>query len=188
MPPFQKELLVVLLSQKYNLDCRIGLDEEISKNKKYFKKWLLTNSGGFIVIHNSTINYIGFEDVVRFGPFYNVYCLIENNNIFEVSGIGSSLLNSYPYYEIVGGELKNLAWSGSILSDILTKDIKLFELFSKYVEQESVRKLGIRSVDCGCIIETQIWGPSDFCEIYPLVDQIGFHIKDLLSRKFFSKS
>lgn len=187
MPPFQREKLVLSLTQKYNLYCTLGSDDDILKNKQFFKKWLLTNAGGFIVVYNSNIDYIGFEDIVRFGPFYNVYCLIENNNIFEDIGIGRSLLNSFPYYEIVNGKLKNLGWSGSVLSEIITKDLKIRELFSKYVNMESVRKIYVKVVDFGCIIGTQIWEPAELCEIYALIDRIGFRIKYLLSKTFSDK-
>ena len=183
MPTFQKELLVSLLSQKYDLDCKIGLEDDISKNKKYFKKWLLNNNAGFIIVQNSTIEYIGFEDVVRLGPFFNVYCLIENNNIFENID-GYSLLNSFPYYEIIEGKLKNLGWSGSILANVLTNDVEIYEFFSKNIDKESVRKIRVKAANFGIVIETQIWEPSEFSEIYPLISKIGFHINQLISEKF----
>ena len=74
-------------------------------------------------MYDENIDYIGIEDIVRIGPFYNIYCLIENQEITESDDNCSNLLCANPYFNLHNQKVIKLGWSGGVLADILTNDI-----------------------------------------------------------------
>jgi hypothetical protein len=127
--------------------------------RPYFERWL-QNRDGFLKIYDGNIDYIGIEDVVRMGPFFNVYCMLENKRIIENDENILKLLCARPYFDLRNGRVTKLGWSGGILADILTTDNILYTY--------------------ACIVETQVWEPSGLASIYDVIDRIGLDIKELL--------
>jgi hypothetical protein len=165
------------------IKCKIGnMQVDIpAVLRPYFEKWLL-NRDGFLKIYDKNIDYIGVEDVVRMGPFFNVYCMVENQHIIENDENIFKLLCASPYFNVHNGRATKLAWSGGILADILTGDNVLYGYFTKNIMKEEVRKISVKVANYACIIETRVWEPSGLASIYELIDRIGLNIKELLKR------
>ena len=74
LPILQIKEIIDLLGLD-DIKCRIGkFDSDIpALDKWYYEKWL-SNRDGFILMLSGGIDYIGSEDVVRMGPFHNIYC------------------------------------------------------------------------------------------------------------------
>ena len=75
MPVFQLSALVRALEEQ-GFSCRIGnmkLDVD-QKKRPYFERWLF-NRDGFVRLMSGNIDFVGIEEVVRMGPFYDIYCL-----------------------------------------------------------------------------------------------------------------
>ncbi len=165
------------------VNCKVGNSDIDIPNirKPYFERWLL-NRDGFLTLINENIDYIGVEDVVRMGPFYNVYCLIENQHLSEKDESSYDLLSANPYFHLRNGKVITLGWSGGLLADILTQDASLRDSFSANIVKEEIRKLSVKVSNFACIIETHIWEPNGLVSIYPVIDRIGLNIKRLLKQ------
>lgn len=165
------------------INCKIGNSDLDIHNvrKPYFERWLL-NRDGFLRLNNENIDYIGIEDVVRMGPFYNVYCLIENQYLSEKDDSAYNLLAASPYFHLRNGKVITLGWSGGLLADILTEDAFLCNSFAENILKEEIRKISVKVTNFACIIETHIWEPAGLVSIYPLIDRIGLNIKRLLKQ------
>lgn len=165
------------------INCKIGnpISDINNARKPYFERWLL-NRDGFLTLNNENIDYIGIEEVVRLGPFYNVYCLIENQRLSEKDDSSYNLLSANPYYRLRNGKVITLGWSGGLLADILTQDISLCDSFAANIVKEEIRKLSVKVVNFACIIETHTWEPNGLVSIYPVIDRIGLNIKRLLKQ------
>ena len=102
------QILVDELSS-IGVNCKVGniLFDISSVRRPYFERWLL-HRDGFVKMYNENIDYIGIEDVVRIGPFYNVYCLIENQHITENDANSYKLLDADPYFNLHNGEVTKL--------------------------------------------------------------------------------
>ena len=182
MPIFQIENLVEELSSA-GINCKIGkMQVDIpAALRPYFERWLL-NRDGFLKIYSQNIDYIGVEDVVRMGPFFNVYCIIENQHIIENDENILKLLCANPYFDLRNGKVTKLGWSGGILADILTGDNILYGYFTKNIMKEEVRKISVKVANYACIVETQVWEASGLASIYNVIDRIGMNVKELLKR------
>jgi hypothetical protein len=182
MPIFHIEELVKEL-HSIGVNCKVGdISVDIpSSIRPYFERWLF-HRDGFIRMCEENIDYIGIEDIVRMGPFYNVYCLIEDCHIIENDDNAFKLLCANPYFDLYKGKVTKLGWSGGILAEILTNDIILRDSFAKNIMKEMTRKISIKVANYACIIETQIWQPTDFTSIYEVIDCIGSSIKELLKQ------
>ena len=163
------------------INCKIGnMQTDIPLAlRPYFERWL-QNRDGFLKIYNGNIDYIGVEDVVRMGPFFNVYCILENKQIIEDDENILKLLCARPYFDLHNGRVTKLGWSGGILADILTADNILYSYFAKNIMKEEVRKISVKVANYACVIETQVWEPGGLASIYDLIDRIGLDIKELL--------
>jgi hypothetical protein len=137
---------------------------------------------GFVKMYNENIDYIGIEDVVRIGPFYNVYCLIENQHITENDSDSYKLLCADPYFNLRKGEVTKLGWSGGVLADILANDSILYNSFATSIMKEEIRKLSVKVANFACVIETRTWEVNDLVSIYKVIDRIGFKVKELLKQ------
>jgi hypothetical protein len=165
------------------INCKIGkMQIDIpAALRPYFERWLL-NRDGFLKIYDQNIDYIGVEDVVRMGPFFNVYCVVEDQHIIENDENIFKLLCASPYFNLRNGRVTKLGWSGGILADILTGDNILYGYFTKNIMKEEVRKISVKVANYACIVETQVWEPSGLASIYDMIDRIGLNIKELLKR------
>jgi hypothetical protein len=182
LPVFQIDILLEQLLS-IGVNCRIGNSNLDIQNirKPYFERWLL-NRDGFLKLYNENIDYIGIEEIVRLGPFYNVYCLIENQDLSEKNDNAYNLLTANPYYHLRNGKVIRFGWSGGLLADILTQDISLRDSFCLNIMKEEIRKISVKVANCACIIETRVWEPAGLVSIYQVIDRIGLNIKRLLKQ------
>jgi hypothetical protein len=182
LPIFQLETLIQELSSA-GINCKIGkMEIDIpAALRPYFERWLL-NRDGFVKIYGQNVDYIGIEDVVRMGPFFNVYCMLENEYIIENDENILKLLRASPYFNLHNGRVIQLGWSGGLLAQILTADNILYARFTKNIMKEEVRKISVRVANYACIVETQVWEPSGLASIYDVIDRIGLNIRELLKR------
>lgn len=181
LPILQIKEIIDLLGVD-NIKCRIGrYDSDIPQRyRPYFEKWL-GNRDGFIRMLSGSIDYVGSEDVVRMGPFHNIYCLVQNQYLAENDLNHQNLLNSKLWYSLNDGVVDEAGWSGSILASKLTKDQHNSNFLFQSLKSEVTRTVSVRVVNMGCLIECRIWHPREFVFLYEFLDNIAMNIQDLLS-------
>ncbi|HEX5573591.1 MAG TPA: hypothetical protein VFX26_03600 [Nitrososphaeraceae archaeon] len=181
MPILQIKEIIDLLGLD-DIKCRIGrYDSDIPQRyRPYFEKWL-GNRDGFIRMLSGSIDYVGSEDVVRMGPFHNIYCLVQNQYLAENDLNHQNLLNSKLWYSLNDGVVDEAGWSGSILASRLTKDQHNSNFLFQSLKSEVTRTVSVRVVNMGCLIECRIWHPREFVFLYEFLDNIAMNIQDLLS-------
>lgn len=181
LPILQIKEIIDLLGLD-DIKCRIGrYDSDIPQRyRPYFEKWL-GNRDGFIRMLSGNIDYVGSEDVVRMGPFHNIYCLIQNQYLVENDLNHQNLLNSKLWYSLNDGVVDEAGWSGSILASRLTKDQHNSNFLFQSLKSEVTRTVSVRVVNMGCLIECRIWHPREFVFLYEFLDNIAMNIQDLLS-------
>lgn len=180
MPIFQIDSLIDGLSHTGVL-CRRGtlacdVDETL---RPYYERWLC-NRDGFVKVDDSSIDYIGIEEVMRMGPFFDIFCLLRNLSIIDSDRNAHELVSCYPQFIFRSGKIVSLGWTGGLLSHYLAKDDSISECISNIPAGEEFAKLFVRAADFCCIIQTQVWEPIGLISVYPLISQIGNNIKDLL--------
>ncbi|HJU79838.1 MAG TPA: hypothetical protein VJ599_09785 [Nitrososphaeraceae archaeon] len=187
MPILQIKEIIDLLGLD-DIKCRIGrYDIDIpQKYRPYFEKWL-GNRDGFIRMLSGNIDYVGSEDVVRMGPFHNIYCLVQNQNLAENDENHQNLLNSKLYYSLTDGFVTEAGWSGSILASRLTTDQRITDFLFQGLKSEVARTVSVRVVNMACLIECRIWHPREFVFLYELLDNIAMNIHELLSDVHFGE-
>jgi len=180
LPILQIKEIIELLSLE-DIKCRIGcFDFDIAPiYKPYFEKWL-ANRDGFICMLSGNIDYVGSEDVVRMGPFHNVYCLVKNQYLIENDLNHQNLLNSRLYYSLTDGVVNEVGWSGSILASKLTNNQLVRNFLFQNLVSEVTRTISVRVVNLACLIECRIWHPKEFVFLYGILDNIAMNIQDLL--------
>ena len=181
LPILQIKEIIDLLGLD-DIKCRIGrYDSDIPQRyRPYFEKWL-GNRDGFIRMLSGSIDYVGSEDVVRMGPFHNIYCLIQNQYLIENDLNHQNLLNSKLWYSLNDGIVDEAGWSGSILASRLTKDQHNSNFLFQSLKSEVTRTVSVRVVNMACLIECRIWHPREFVFLYEFLDNIAMNIQDLLS-------
>lgn len=181
MPILQIKEIIDLLGLD-DIKCRIGrYDSDIPQRyRPYFEKWL-GNRDGFIRMLSGSIDYVGSEDVVRMGPFHNIYCLVQNQYLVENDLNHQNLLNSKLWYSLNDGVVDEAGWSGSILASRLTKDQHNSNFLFQSLKSEVTRTVSVRVVNMACLIECRIWHPREFVFLYEFLDNIAMNIQDLLS-------
>ena len=181
LPILQIKEIIDLLGLD-DIKCRIGrYDSDIPQRyRPYFEKWL-GNRDGFIRMLSGSIDYVGSEDVVRMGPFHNIYCLIQNQYLVENDLNHQNLLNSNLWYSLNDGVVDEAGWSGSILASRLTKDQHNSNFLFQSLKSEVTRTVSVRVVNLACLIECRIWHPREFVFLYEFLDNIAMNIQDLLS-------
>lgn len=181
LPILQIKEIIDLLGLD-DIKCRIGrYDSDIPQRyRPYFEKWL-GNRDGFIRMLSGNIDYVGSEDVVRMGPFHNIYCLIQNQYLVENDLNHQNLLNSKLWYSLNDGVVDEAGWSGSILASRLTKDQHNSNFLFQSLNSEVTRTVSVRVVNLACLIECRIWHPREFVFLYEFLDNIAMNIQDLLS-------
>jgi len=181
LPILQIKEIIDLLGLD-DIKCRIGrYDSDIPQRyRPYFEKWL-GNRDGFIRMLSGSIDYVGSEDVVRMGPFHNIYCLVQNQYLVENDLNHQNLLNSKLWYSLTDGVVDEAGWSGSILASRLTKDQRNSNFLFQSLKSEVTRTVSVRVVNMACLIECRIWHPREFVFLYEFLDNIAINIQDLLS-------
>ena len=181
LPILQIKEIIDLLGLD-DIKCRIGrFDSDIPQRyRPYFEKWL-SNRDGFIRMLSGSIDYVGSEDVVRMGPFHNIYCLVQNQYLVENDLNHQNLLNSKLWYSLNDGVVDEAGWSGSILASRLTKDQHNSNFLFQSLKSEVTRTVSVRVVNLACLIECRIWHPREFVFLYEFLDNIAMNIQDLLS-------
>jgi hypothetical protein len=181
LPILQIKEIIDLLEVD-DIKCRIGrYDSDIPQRyRPYFEKWL-ANRDGFIRMLSGSIDYVGSEDVVRMGPFHNIYCLVQNQYLVENDLNHQNLLNSKLWYSLNDGIVDEAGWSGSILASRLTKDQHNSNFLFQSLKSEVTRTVSVRVVNMACLIECRIWHPREFVFLYEFLDNIAMNIQDLLS-------
>ena len=180
MPILQLNEIINML-RELGIQSRAGvLDSDIDEvYKPYYEQWL-ANRDGFIKILTGNIDYVGTEEIMRLGPFHNMYCLIHNSHLMETHPDHPKLLNALPCYKLNKGKVDEIGWNGSILAERLNKDNILCSRISRNIVDEEVRSISIRVVNYGCLIQTKVWDPKGFVTIYDIIESIGKSVKNLL--------
>jgi len=180
MPILQLNEIINML-RELGIQSRVGvMESDIDElYKPYYEQWL-ANRDGFIKILTGNIDYVGTEEIMRLGPFHNMYCLIHNSHLMETHPDHPKLLNALPCYKLNKGKVDEIGWNGSILAERLNKDNILCSRISRNIVDEEVRSISIRVVNYGCLIQTKVWDPKGFVTIYDIIDSIGKSVKNLL--------
>jgi hypothetical protein len=180
MPPFQLSALVEKL-EKQGFSCRIGsMELDVHPVKRpYFERWL-SNRDGFVRMLSGNIDYVGIEDVMRMGPFYNFYCLVENDFIIDADDNAHKLLDAAPYYQLYNGKVTSMGWSGGVVSNILAKDATLSGEFASNIMKEEVKKITLKAANYCCIIETRAWEPAGVASAFRIIDRIALDVRKLV--------
>ena len=180
MPILQLNEIINML-RELGIQSRVGIMESDIDElyKPYYEQWL-ANRDGFIKILTGNIDYVGTEEIMRLGPFHNMYCLIHNSHLMETHPDHPKLLNALPCYKLNKGKVDEIGWNGSILAERLNKDNILCSRISRNIVDEEVRSISIRVVNYGCLIQTKVWDPKGFVTIYDIIDSIGKSVKNLL--------
>ena len=180
MPHFQFSALVEKLEEQ-GFSCRIGsMELDVHPVKRpYFERWL-SNRDGFVRMLSGNIDYVGIEDVMRMGPFYNVYCLVENDFIIDADDNAHKLLDAAPYYQLYNGKVTSMGWSGGVVSNILAKDATLSGEFASNIMKEEVKKITLKAANYCCIIETRAWEPAGLASAFRIINRIALDVRKLV--------
>jgi hypothetical protein len=180
MPLFPLSALVQALEEQ-GFSCRIGsIDPDVHSMKRpYFERWLL-NRDGFVRIMSGSIDFVGIEEVVRMGPFYDIYCLVESDFIFDTDDNAHKLLDAAPYYTLSSGKVINMGWSGGVIANMLAKDAVLSKDLARNIMKEELKSIMIKAANYCCVIETQAWDPAGLASAFPAIDRIGYNVRQLV--------
>lgn len=180
MPVFQIGALANALEDQ-GFSCRIGsMELDVHPMKRpYFERWL-SNRDGFLRLASGNVDFLGVEDVMRMGPFYNVYCLVENNSIVDADDNAHKLLDAAPYFQLHNGKVTSMGWSGGVIANMLDKDTVLSEEFARYIMKEEVRRITVKVANYCCIIETRAWEPGGLSSAFTTIDRIAYNIRRLV--------
>jgi hypothetical protein len=182
MPLFPLSILVQALEDQ-GFSCRIGsIDLDVHPKKRpYFERWL-SNRDGFARILSGNIDFVGIEEVMRMGPFYDIYCLVENDFIVDTDDNAHKLLDAAPYYTLSNGKVIDMGWSGGVIANILAKDVVLSKDFTSNIMKEELKRITIEAANYCCVIKTQAWEPAGLVEAFSAIDRIGYNVRQLLKR------
>jgi hypothetical protein len=180
MPVFQLSALISVLEEQ-GFSCRAGsIELDVHPMKRpYFERWL-SNRDGFLRVASGNVDFLGVEDVMRMGPFYNVYCLVENDFIVETDDNAHKLLDAAPYFQLHNGKVESMGWSGGVIADVLAKDTVLSEEFSRNVMKEEVKGITVKAANYCCIIETRAWEPAGIASAFKAIDRIAHNVRRLV--------
>lgn len=180
MPVFQLSSLIDALEEQ-GFSCRAGsMELDVHPMKRpYFERWL-SNRDGFLRVASGNVDFLGIEDVMRMGPFYNVYCLVENEFIIDTDDNAHRLLDASPYFQLHNGIVESMGWSGGVIADMLTKDTVLSQEFSRNVMKEEVKAITVKAANYCCIIETRAWEPAGLASAFKTIDRIAHNVRRLV--------
>jgi len=180
MPVFQLSALIDALEEQ-GFSCRAGsIELDVHPMKRpYFERWL-SNRDGFLRMMSGNVDFVGIEDVMRMGPFYNVYCLVENDFIIETDDNAHKLLDAAPYFQLHNGKVASMGWSDGVIADTLAKDAVLSEEFARNIMKEEVKRITVKAANYCCIIETRAWEPAGLASAFATIDRIAHNIRKLV--------
>ena len=180
MPVFQLGSLIEALEGQ-GFSSRIGtLELDVHPMKRpYFERWL-SNRDGFVRMMSGNVDFIGIEDVMRMGPFYNVYCLVENDFVSDADDNAHKLFDAAPYFQLQNGKVTSMGWSGGMISNMLAEDAVLSSEFSRNLMKEEVKRITIKATNYCCIIETRAWEPAGLSSAFATIDRIALCIRRLV--------
>jgi hypothetical protein len=180
MPVFQLSSLVDALEEQ-GFSCRAGsMELDVHPMKRpYFERWL-SNRDGFLRLMSGNVDFVGIEDVMRMGPFYNIYCIVENDFVIEADDNAHKLLDASPYFQLHNGKVANMGWSGGVIADALAKDNVLSEEFAHNIMKEEVKGITVKAANYCCIIETRAWEPAGLASAFATIDRIAHNIRRLV--------
>jgi hypothetical protein len=181
MPVMRNDEIVTLLMEN-GVSSRIGnfLSDVDEFYRPYFERWLM-NRDGFLTILSGNIDYVGSEEIMRFGPFHNMYSLIYNIHLMESDVNHGMLLNALPFYRLIDGNVDELGWSGSVLAERLNNDEGFCRAVRKKILNEEVRSISVRVVNYACLIESTAWDPVGFVSAFLIINEIGGIVRNLLA-------
>ncbi|MGI0038245.1 MAG: hypothetical protein ACREAO_00370 [Nitrososphaera sp.] len=187
MPVFQLNKLASELAE-LGYPCRPGAWSDVKPGlQPYFERWL-KNRDGFVTMERGSIDYIGIEEVVRMGPFYNIYFLVASGSLADGDSNAHNLVDAIPYYQLRGGKPANLGWSGGVLSTLLAKDAELSAELAKNIMKEEVKRINVRARDYCCVIETGAWDPAGIASVFGIAERIGMHARKLMKQVHFGEN
>lgn len=180
MPVFQLSALIDALEEQ-GFSCRAGsMELDVHPMRRpYFERWL-SNRDGFLRMMSGNVDFVGIEDVMRMGPFYNVYCLVENDFIIETDDNAHKLLDAAPYFQLHNGKVASMGWSDGVIADTLAKDAVLSEEFARNIMKEEVKRITVKAANYCCIIETRAWEPAGLASAFATIDRIAHNIRKLV--------
>ena len=180
MPIFQLSNLIDALEEQ-GFSCRIGsIDLDVHPMKRaYFERWL-SNRDGFLRVVSGNVDFLGVEDVMRMGPFYDIYCLVENDFIVDTDDNAHKLLDAAPYYQLHNGKAESMGWNGGVIADVLAKDAVLSEEFARNVMKEEVKGITVKAANYCCVIETRAWEPAGLASAFKAIDRIAHNVRRLV--------
>jgi hypothetical protein len=180
MPVFQLSALVRALGDQ-GFSCRIGnMELDVHFNKRpYFERWLF-NRDGFVRLLSGNIDFVGIEEVVRMGPFYDIYCLVENDFIVDNDDNAHKLFDAAPYFELSNGKVAEMGWSGGVIANMLSKDTILSKEFTRNIMKEELKMIMLKASNYCCVIETQTWEPAGLASAFKAIDQIAHNVRQLV--------
>ncbi len=155
--------------------------------RPYFERWL-ANRDGFVTMQGGNVDYIGIEEVVRMGPFFDVRCIVANDFVADNDDNAHNLLDASPYYKLKSGRATDLGWSGGVLSTYLAKDAGLTSALAQNITREEVKRLRAKAHDYCCIIETGVWDPSGLASVFGIIDIMAAHARQLLKQVHFGEN
>jgi hypothetical protein len=181
MPVMRNDEIVTLLMEN-GVSSRIGnfLSDVDEFYRPYFERWLM-NRDGFLTILSGNIDYVGSEEIMRFGPFHNMYCLIYNIHLMESDVNHGMLLNASPFYRLIDGNVDEFGWSGSVLAERLNNDEGFCRAIRKKILNEEVRSISVRVVNYACLIESTAWDPVGFVSAFLIINEMGGIVRNLLA-------
>jgi hypothetical protein len=180
MPVFQLNSLIDALEEQ-GFSCRAGsMELDVHPMKRpYFERWL-SNRDGFLRLMSGNVDFVGIEDVMRMGPFYNVYCLVENEFIIDADDNAHKLLDASPYFQLHNGKVTSMGWSGGVIADMLAKDAVLSEEFARNVMKEEVKAITVKAANYCCVIETRAWEPAGLASAFATIDRVAHNVRRLV--------
>jgi hypothetical protein len=180
MPVFQLSSLIGALEER-GFSSRAGSFElDVHPMKRpYFERWL-SNRDGFLRLASGNVDFLGVEDVMRMGPFYNIYCLVENDFIVDTDDNAHNLLDAAPYFQLHNGKVTSMGWSGGVIANMLARDAVLSEEFARNIMKEEVKMITLKAANYCCVIETRAWEPAGLAAAFPTMDRIAHNIKRLV--------
>lgn len=180
MPVFDLDALVRLLEEK-GYSSRIGsMELDVHPVRRpYFERWL-SNRDGFVRMLSGNVDYIGVEEVVRMGPFFDVHCIVENDFVIEADENAHKLLDARPYYELMEGKVSSMGWSGGVIATVLAKDNILSGEFSRWIMNEEVKRVTLSASNYCCVIESRAWDPAGLASCFGVIDRIALNVRKLI--------
>ncbi len=187
MPVFAIDKLIDALAE-LGYASRQGSRSDVRPDRwPYLERWL-DNRDGFVTMESGHVDFIGIEEVVRMGPFFNVYFLVENDSLSDNDENAHNLIDASPYFELHRGRPKNLGWSGGVLSNMLAQDAELSAELAKNIVKEEFKRINVRARNYCCVIETGTWDPAGLAAVFAVADRVAMHAKKLVKQVHFGES